>query len=310
MTKAKTGHRAGKGYFPLFAWFMVGYIVLILVGTCLAMRFPEHLSTPYRCEVGHQHSDDDAEFGFVKGLYFSTVTITTLGYGEIHPATDPARLVVSIFTLSGIVVLGAFLTALGHKWSTDLTERPRRDAVRRLRTSYLTFRYHLVRVCTDAAFQENALSKEVLKSKYGPAYPQTLTDDPNAMHEVLTTAPLNIQGALERRFRATPSDSDEAPEQASFYFTFVRDVSRNFLDEYHSVNNQLGLVTPESDRCLKKLELYLNELLNEDLLEHVLPFEQIAMSVLKILTGNEHFPFPNDSLDTQSDIFADAIDGL
>jgi len=51
--------------------------------------------------------------GFGRFLYFSTVTITTLGYGDIVPATDRARLAVGIESIIGIVLAGLFINAVG-----------------------------------------------------------------------------------------------------------------------------------------------------------------------------------------------------
>jgi hypothetical protein len=48
--------------------------------------------------------------GFVDALYFSTVTITTLGYGEIHPTSTLTKLLVVIQVIVGIVMLSAILS--------------------------------------------------------------------------------------------------------------------------------------------------------------------------------------------------------
>lgn len=53
----------------------------------------------------------------VESIYFSVVTITTLGYGEITPATDIARLLTAVESLSGIVFIGLFLNSLAHQYS-------------------------------------------------------------------------------------------------------------------------------------------------------------------------------------------------
>ncbi|MVO14793.1 hypothetical protein GO984_03130 [Rhodobacteraceae bacterium CY05] len=45
-------------------------------------------------------------------LYFSTVTITTLGYGDIAPVTHRGRMLVALQTLFGIVFIGLFLNSL------------------------------------------------------------------------------------------------------------------------------------------------------------------------------------------------------
>lgn len=49
---------------------------------------------------------------FARYLYLSGVTITTLGYGDIVPLTEAARLLVALEAVLGIVVIGAFLGTL------------------------------------------------------------------------------------------------------------------------------------------------------------------------------------------------------
>ncbi len=58
-------------------------------------------------------------------FYFSVVTITTLGYGEMLPGTWVAKLMVSALTLFGLYVLGMFLTATGNH--THKKEREIKD---------------------------------------------------------------------------------------------------------------------------------------------------------------------------------------
>jgi len=48
-------------------------------------------------------------------FYFSTVTITTLGFGDIVPITDNARTLTSIEAILGVVVIGLFLNSLSKK---------------------------------------------------------------------------------------------------------------------------------------------------------------------------------------------------
>ena len=45
-------------------------------------------------------------------LYFSTVTIATIGYGDIVPVTDLTRFLVALEALLGLVFAGLFLNSL------------------------------------------------------------------------------------------------------------------------------------------------------------------------------------------------------
>ena len=45
----------------------------------------------------------------VDSLYFSVVTVTTVGYGDITPDTDGAKLFTVLYILAGISIIGTFL---------------------------------------------------------------------------------------------------------------------------------------------------------------------------------------------------------
>lgn len=45
-------------------------------------------------------------------FYFSVATLTTVGYGDIHPTTDFSRFVVAIYILIGVGTMLASLTVI------------------------------------------------------------------------------------------------------------------------------------------------------------------------------------------------------
>lgn len=45
-------------------------------------------------------------------FYFSVATLTTVGYGDIHPTTDLSRIVVAIYILIGVGTMLASLTVI------------------------------------------------------------------------------------------------------------------------------------------------------------------------------------------------------
>jgi hypothetical protein len=65
----------------------------------------------------------DEPLSFVKSFYFSVITITTLGYGDITPISDPGMILTSIEALLGIFVIGIFLNAIAHNLSDNETRR-------------------------------------------------------------------------------------------------------------------------------------------------------------------------------------------
>jgi len=54
---------------------------------------------------------------FVDALYFSVVTLTTVGYGDFAPQTDVGKLFTALYVLVGIGILLTFVTTLAAKMS-------------------------------------------------------------------------------------------------------------------------------------------------------------------------------------------------
>jgi len=54
------------------------------------------------------------EFSLIESLYFSAVTITTLGYGDISPTNDLGRVIAATESVLGITLIGLFLNALSR----------------------------------------------------------------------------------------------------------------------------------------------------------------------------------------------------
>lgn len=54
------------------------------------------------------------EVSLIESFYFSTVTITTLGYGDISPIDDLGRVIAATESVLGITLIGLFLNALSR----------------------------------------------------------------------------------------------------------------------------------------------------------------------------------------------------
>jgi hypothetical protein len=54
---------------------------------------------------------------FVDALYFSVVTLTTVGYGDFAPQTDIGKLFTAVYVLVGVGILLAFVTTVAAKAS-------------------------------------------------------------------------------------------------------------------------------------------------------------------------------------------------
>jgi hypothetical protein len=48
-------------------------------------------------------------------IYYSVVTLTTLGYGDVHPASAPAQVVAMLQVILGYVMLGGLLSIISNK---------------------------------------------------------------------------------------------------------------------------------------------------------------------------------------------------
>jgi len=60
----------------------------------------------------------------VDALYFSVVTLATVGFGDLHPTTDAAKLFTVLYIVAGLGILAAFISELG-KYRISNAERRR-----------------------------------------------------------------------------------------------------------------------------------------------------------------------------------------
>jgi hypothetical protein len=75
--------------------------------------------------------------GYFQLLYFSAVTITTLGYGDITPGNLPAMLLTGAQSVIGVGLIGLFLNALSHQHAADSQEEERKVMRQELREELL-----------------------------------------------------------------------------------------------------------------------------------------------------------------------------
>ncbi len=77
-----------------------------------AKRYIELYIGILNAEAGYGYGIQDS---FLRMLYFSSVTITTLGYGDIVPISIRTRLLVAFQSVFGVVLIGLFLLFLNRK---------------------------------------------------------------------------------------------------------------------------------------------------------------------------------------------------
>jgi voltage-gated potassium channel len=61
-------------------------------------------------------------WSWVKCFYFSVVSLTTVGYGDLYPTTDASRLFTALYVLTGVAITLASLGVIGSHY---LEERER-----------------------------------------------------------------------------------------------------------------------------------------------------------------------------------------
>ena len=85
--------------------FMFFCLVLVLVFGMIYSLSDDSFKVSGNAESG---------LNIFEGIYFSVVTITTLGYGEILPLNWWGQLLVIFETLLGVFCLGLLLTSIGY----------------------------------------------------------------------------------------------------------------------------------------------------------------------------------------------------
>lgn len=70
--------------------------------------------------VGFHHFEG---WNWIQSFYFTVTTLTTVGYGDLHPTHDSSRLFTAFFILAGV---GVALTALGIIGAAYLEQRATR----------------------------------------------------------------------------------------------------------------------------------------------------------------------------------------
>lgn len=71
------------------------------------------------------------ESGLFSFFYFSVITITTLGYGDITPIGKLGQLLTASEALSGIILIGLFLNSLSHQRGVEVQENEKQKQQKR-----------------------------------------------------------------------------------------------------------------------------------------------------------------------------------
>jgi len=71
------------------------------------------------------------DWSWTSSLYFVVVTLTTVGYGDLHPTTDLSRLVTILFILIGVGIAVTSISVIGGRYLARHEERIAKRAAER-----------------------------------------------------------------------------------------------------------------------------------------------------------------------------------
>jgi len=63
------------------------------------------------------------DWSWVDSFYFSSVALTTVGFGDLTPSTDASKLFTVLYIFSGISLIGAVLNAFLKLHAAKVSER-------------------------------------------------------------------------------------------------------------------------------------------------------------------------------------------
>jgi voltage-gated potassium channel len=128
------------------------------------------------------------KWGVVDSLFMTVITLTTVGYGEIHPLTDMGRVFTIFLIISGVIVVGSILAdftrfivegEIRNYMETRLTKR----AIKKLKDHYIICGYGRIgRVIADELFEHHVRfvvvdsSPEKIDDVSGKGYPGVVGD--------------------------------------------------------------------------------------------------------------------------------------
>jgi len=98
---------------------------LVTVSFALIYEHAEYSTLNFPCA---ESSRDCLVVGDWTYLYFSVITITTLGYGDISPLSEGAQILAAMESFLGIVLIGLFLNELSNRHSIK-SEQIKREAL-------------------------------------------------------------------------------------------------------------------------------------------------------------------------------------
>ncbi|MGD2028577.1 MAG: potassium channel family protein [Desulfobacterales bacterium] len=121
----------------------IGLLIIIIVMGTLGFRFTENLS-------------------LVDAFYFSIVTIATVGYGDIHPSSEPGKFLAMFLILCGV---GIFLGVVANATEIIVYQREKQARLEKLKAIMATFfseiGIHLLEIFSSFDPRKETLSRDL-----------------------------------------------------------------------------------------------------------------------------------------------------
>mmetsp|Transcript_11877 Transcript_11877/g.29757 ORF Transcript_11877/g.29757 Transcript_11877/m.29757 type:complete len:250 (+) Transcript_11877:1406-2155(+) len=148
---------------------------LSVLGVLLVMAVIIISSGIYFCEstydVDYEGSDLPSKFESIsRSMYFSMISVTTIGYGDMTPRTSCGEMVACMAGLSGIFVLGLPISIIGVKFEERYSEMTKQLKIQRERDRLLGLQQKL-----QALKGMSVLSTKILGRR--PSDPRNLDEE-------------------------------------------------------------------------------------------------------------------------------------
>ena len=184
---------------------------------------------------------------FGDSLYFSVVTITTLGYGDFSPISSSGRFIAALEALLGVILMGVFLLSVSNQL-IEKEEKKRIDAAKdNLKAQYSAWRKNIIYsllflaepgkgVASKLAEQLTEINRfrEYFKEDNDArwyAIANNLSSDSYYSNEIIHGLE-SLQHHIETFVVVARVNETEVLKQLTEYINHLRSMRRRDLDEY------------------------------------------------------------------------------
>lgn len=106
----------------IFGRWLFGYVerpIRVLVAAVLVILLCALFYSSDYANVTYRTNPDYYDFDYIDGLYFSTVTFTTLGLGDVYPAAGHGitRIIAGLEAITGAFLMALFVVCLSKRYS-------------------------------------------------------------------------------------------------------------------------------------------------------------------------------------------------